>query len=78
MFSTKTLCQMFFQTCLKDFKLKKLVVEPDEEPIDPQLNWSRVQKNSLSSRTVVQPVKVEPQQVEVRSRSNSHLPNIKC
>ena len=27
MFSTKTLCQMFFQTCLKDFKLKKLVVE---------------------------------------------------
>ena len=49
---------MFFQTCLKDFKLKKLVVEPDEEPIDPQLNWSRVQKNSLSSRTVVQPVKV--------------------
>ena len=47
MFSTKTLCQMFFQTCLKDFKLKKLVVEPYEEPIDPQLNWSRVQKKFL-------------------------------
>ena len=46
MFSTKTLCQIFFQTCLKGFKLKKLVVEPktaqpiepDEEPIDRQLN----------------------------------------
>ena len=56
-----------FQTCLKDFKLKKLVVEPkmaqpiepDEEPIDSQLNWLRgTKKHSLSSRTVVQPVKV--------------------
>ena len=28
MFSTKTLCQMLFQTCLKGFKLKKLVFEP--------------------------------------------------
>ena len=28
MFSTKTLCQMLFQTCLKGYKLKKLVVEP--------------------------------------------------
>ena len=43
MFSTKILCQFFFQTCLKGFKLKKLVVEPkiaqpvesDEEPVDP-------------------------------------------
>ena len=49
MFSTKTLCQMLFQTCLKGFKLKKLVVEPktiqlvepDEESVDRQLNRSR-------------------------------------
>ena len=46
MFSTKILCQFFFQTCLKGFKLKKLVVEPkmaqpvelDEKPVNPQLN----------------------------------------
>ena len=52
MFSTKTLCQMFFKLILKGFKLKKLVVEPkmaqpvelDEEPLDRQLNRSRVQK----------------------------------
>ena len=78
-----------FQTCLKGFKLKKLVVEPkmtqsvepDEEPVDSQLNRSRSRstpnstsrglgrppaqrvesvKNSLSSRTIVQLVKVEP------------------
>ena len=38
-----------FPTCLKGFKLKKLVIEPktvqpaesDEEPVDRQLNWSR-------------------------------------
>ena len=44
------------QTCLKDFKLKKLVVEqktvqpvePEEEPVDPQLNRSRSAKNLLS------------------------------
>ena len=46
MFSTKTLCQMFFKLVLKNFKLKKLVVkpktaqlvEPDEELVDHQLN----------------------------------------
>ena len=40
---------MSFKLVLKDFKLKKLVVEPkmaqlvelDEEPVDRQLNWSR-------------------------------------
>ena len=42
------------------------LVELDEEPIDPQLNWSRdAKKPFLSSRTVVQPVKVEPQPVKV-------------
>ena len=65
-----------FQTCLKGFKLKKLVIEPkmaqpiepDEEPINPQLNWSRgTKKPYLSSKTVVQLVKVEPQPV------NPHL-----
>ena len=53
-----------FQTCLKGFKLKKLVVEPktaqpiepDKESVDPQLNWLRgVKKHSLSSRMIVQP-----------------------
>ena len=42
MFSTKTLCQMFFKLGLKNFKLKKLVVKPktaqlvelDEELVD--------------------------------------------
>ena len=46
MFSTKTLCHVF-QTC-KGFKLKKLVVEPNEEPVDRQLNRSRDAKNILS------------------------------
>ena len=62
-----------FQTCLKGFKLKKLVVEPkmaqpvepDEESINLQLNRSRGAKNSsLSSRMIVQPIKVEPQPVD--------------
>ena len=52
-----------FQTYLKGFKLKKLVVEPkttqpvepDEEPVDHQLNRSRgAKKPFLSSRMVVQ------------------------
>ena len=53
-----------FQTCLKGFKLNvepKMAqpVEPDEEPVNPQLNRSRgAKKPSLSSKTVVQPVKV--------------------
>ena len=42
MFSTKTLCQIFFQTCLKGFKLKRMVVKPkmtqlielDEQPVN--------------------------------------------
>ena len=72
MFSTKTLCQIFFQTCLKGFKLKRMVVEPkttqlvepDEEPIDLfSLTGRKVQKPSFSFRTLVQ-------QVEVRSRGN--------
>ena len=64
-------------------------VEPDEESIDPQLKQSRFgstpsstdrgcKKLFLSSRTVVQPIKVEPQLVEVRLRPNGHLPSIKC
>ena len=69
------------QTCLKGFKLKKLVVEPktaqpiepDKESVDPQLNWLRgVKKHSLSSRMIIQPVKVEPQLVP------PSLSNIKC
>ena len=70
-----------FQTCLKGFKLKKLVVEPktaqsiepDEEPIDSHLNRSSgAKKPSLSSRMIVQSVKVESQPVDPhlnRSRS---------
>ena len=70
-----------FQTCLKGFKLRKLVVEPktaqpiepDKESVDPQLNWLRgVKKHSLSSRMIIQPVKVEPQLVP------PSLSNIKC
>ena len=70
-----------FQTCLQGFKLKKLVVEPkraqpiepDKELVDPQLNWLRSVKNhSLSSRMIIQPVKVEPQLVP------PSLSNIKC
>ena len=53
MFSTKTLCQMFFQTCLKGYKLKKLVVEPKKpqpvEPVDRQLNWSRYRSTPNST-----------------------------
>ena len=100
MFSTKTVSNVF-QTCLKCFKLKKLVVEqkmaqpvePDEEPIDPQLNRSRSGstpnstgrgpgrppaqqvegvKNSLSSKTVVQQIKVEPQPVKVQRSLAKH------
>ena len=62
-----------FQTCLKGFKLKKLVVEPDEEPVDLHLNWSRgAKKLSLFFGTVVQPIKIKPQSVDPhlnRSRS---------
>ena len=56
-----------FQTCLKGFKLKKLVVEqkmaqpvePDEEPVDPSTQpVEECKKSSLSSRMVVQLVKV--------------------
>ena len=46
-----------FQTCLKYFKFKKLVVEPktaqlvesDEELVDPQLNRSRDAKRKKLS-----------------------------
>ena len=66
------------QTCSKGFKLKKLVVEPkttqpiepNEESINPQFNRSRGTKKSfLFSRMVVQPIKVEPQPIEVQSRT---------
>ena len=66
-----------FQTCLKDFTLKMIVVEPkmtqpvesDKELIGLFISTSRnVQKPSLSSRTLVQLVKVEPQPVEVQSK----------
>ena len=58
-----------FQTCLKGFRLKMMVVEPkmtqlvepDEEPVDLFTSTDQqVQKPSLSSRMLVQPVKVEP------------------
>ena len=83
-----------FQTCLKGFKLKKMIVDPktaqpvesdeelieldkelvesDKELIDlfSSIGWE-VQKLSLSSRTLIQPVKGRP-------RSNYHLTCIKC
>ena len=70
-----------FQSCLKDFKLKKMVVEPkrtqlvesNEEPID----WfgstgRRVQKPSLFSKILIQPIKVEPQSVEIQRSPAKH------
>ena len=42
------------------------MVEPDEKPIDLFSSIGRiVQKHSLSFKTVVQPVEVKPQSVEV-------------
>ena len=79
-----------FQTSLKCFKLKKLVIKskttqsikPDEEPVKSSSTGRGVKKNFyLSSRTVVQSIKVEPQPVNShlnRSRSNDHMSNIKC
>ena len=64
-------------------------VEPDEKPIDSQLNQSKSAKQlSLFSRTIVQPVKVEPQPIDPHLnrlrfgqemvKSNDHFPSIKC
>ena len=62
------------QTCLKCFKLKMMIVElkmaqpieSDKEPIDMLSSIGRmVQKSYLSSRTLVQTVKVKLQLVEV-------------
>ena len=82
MLSTETLCQMFFQLFKNVLSWKNWFfeqktaqpVEPNEEPIDLQLNWlrsgltpsstGRGWKKTLSFRTVVQPVKVEPQAVD--------------
>ena len=76
------------QTCLKGFKLKKLVVEPktaqpvepNEESIDPQFNRSRGAKKSfLFSRMVVQPIKVEQESFNPhlnRSRSGQRAVEI--
>ena len=103
MFSTKTLCQMLFQTCLKGFKIEKIgflsqkqlnrlnrVNRMNSNRSTPSstgwgMNSTRLRyeqyrltheqypvdryKNSLSSRMLVQSVKVEPHPVEVRSMS---------
>ena len=95
-----------FQTCLKGFKLKKLVfwaknvstgwtgwrtdqllAQPIEVRVDSQLNRSMVwtvpgwplaqpiegaKKLFLSCRTVVQPIKVKPQPVEVQRSLAKH------
>ena len=73
---------MYFKLTLKGFKLKKLVVKPKNgltgsthnstgrgpgRPLAQPIEGAK--KLSLSSRTVVQLVKVEPQLVEVWSRS---------
>ena len=66
-----------FQTRLKGFKLKMMVVEqktaqpvePYKEPIDLLSSTGRrVQKPFLYFTTLVQPVKVEPQPVKVQSK----------
>ena len=56
-FQLKPYVKCFFQTCLKGFKLKTLVVEPkttqpvelDEEPVDCQLNQSRSESTPSST-----------------------------
>ena len=64
------------------------LVELDEEPVDRQLNRSRFRstpsstsrgckKLFLSFRTIVQLVKVEPQPVEVQSRSGQGVVEFK-
>ena len=46
-------------------------IEPDEQPVDQfSSTGQRVQKPFLFSRMFVQPVEVEPQLIEVQSRSN--------
>ena len=69
-------CVKYFP-CLNGFKLKMMVVkpkmtqpvEPDEEPVDLfNSTGRRVQKSSLSSRTLVQPIQIEPQSIDVRSK----------
>ena len=70
-------CVKCFETCLKGFKLKMMVVEPktiqlvvpDEELIDLFNSiGQKVQKTSLFSKTFVQLIKVKHQPIEVRSR----------
>ena len=75
-----------FQTYLKGFKLKILVVEPKmTQPVkpaeEPVKGCKKKKKHFLSSRTAVQPVKVEPQPIDPHlnwSKLNGHLPSIKC
>ena len=81
-----------FQTWLKKLVVEPKTAQPvelNEESVDRQLNQSRskstpsstgrgCKKLSLSSKTIVQSVKVEPQLVEVWSRPNGHLSSIKC
>ena len=82
-----------FQTCLKGFKLKKLVVEPkmtqpiesDEEPVDPHLNRSRGAKKILShfqnscsiDQGSTSTGQPPPQSVEVQSRGGRG-PTVTC
>ena len=61
-FQLKPCVKCVYKICLKDFKLKKLVVEPkttqpvepDEESIDPHLNRSRVW--TVTSQLPAQPI----------------------
>ena len=73
MFSTKTLCQMFSKLPLKVLSWKSwLLSQKRLNRLNRMRNWStlsstgqRVQKNIfLSSRTIVQLVKVEPQLID--------------
>ena len=66
-FQLKSCIKCVYKICLKDFKLKKLGVEPktaqpvesDEERVNPPVQQVEgCKKSFLSSRTVVQPVKM--------------------
>ena len=66
-FQLKPCVKCVYKICLKDFKLKKLGVEPKTaQPVEPNEEWvdppvqpvEGCKKYFFSSRTVVQPVKM--------------------
>ena len=79
----------FFQTCLKGFKLNKMIVEPKIAwPVNESAQLVELAKESidlfaqlvegckkkiLSSRMFVRPVEVKPHMIEYQSRGDQGL-----